>query len=50
MRSASESERDYESESMEHESEEGKRRPCDVGEEIGKGQEKEMKSPVQVCS
>ena len=33
MRSASESERDYESESMEHESEEERRRPCDVGEE-----------------
>ena len=33
MRSASESERDYESESMKHESEEKKRGPCDVGKE-----------------
>ena len=33
MRSASESERDYESESMKHESEEKKRGPYDVGRE-----------------
>ena len=34
MRSASESERDYESESMKRESEEKKRGPCDVGNKV----------------
>ena len=39
MRSTSESERDYESESMKRESEEKKRGPCDVERE-GEGDKK----------
>ena len=47
MRSASESERDYESESMEHESEEEKCCPCDVGEEKGNDKRKKRKVPYK---